>query len=832
MRAFHQARASSWPAILFLWSVACPAHGQGQEGFSIRFSPPQAIVGERVLFHAAPLGIDPNGYQVSWKFGDGSDATPFIDFGVQDSMGHVFAMPGRFAILLRFRKDGITWTTNRLLSVNAKPTLAKPVTSSTLILTKDGASVWCVNPDQNSVTRIDAWTLQAALKAMVGRNPVSLAEAPDRVIWVADKGSASVTLLDPSTGAILKTLGLPYACQPHGLVFSQDGKYAYIALEATGRVAVADVASRTLLTFIDLGPTPRALALSHDGSRLLSPRFLSLRTGAEVRMAQVGGAPAPSLVGSLLIPPQTGGDTEGNGRGVPNCLGTVAITPDGRKAFFAAKKDNLARGLQRDGLRLTFENTVRTTVFSLDMADLTSRMEERFDIDNSNLPTALVFSPRGDQLFVALEGNRQVRVLDPYNGGSELARVSGTGSAPGGLLMDGERGRLYIHSLLDRQVEVYDIGSILDNSDYSYRKLAAVRTIGSETLPAPVLLGKRLFHSADSLLSRDGYLSCAACHPDGKSDGMVWDFTDRGEGLRKTIPLIGRSGTGHGPVHWSANFDEIQDFEHDIRGPFAGVGLMEADAFAGGTRSSPLGDPKGGFSASLDALADYVVSLKAVDPSPFRDPSGKMTAAALRGKSLFFDAETACSSCHAGAEFTDSRIPSPGDPKGPAQAMVYAKATSIRTAEGFLLHDVGTLSPASGHRLHGELPGLDTPTLKGIWQFPPYLHDGSAFTLREVLVDRNPADRHGKTSHLRPEQLEDLIAYLLQLDEDPEGGPAKLAAGQVNRKGAGKAILSIAGLSGKAESVRPVLIAEGADVFEISGRKSTRQPKEEHHGNP
>ncbi|MBL8917526.1 MAG: hypothetical protein JNJ54_01585 [Myxococcaceae bacterium] len=46
-----------------------------------------------------------------------------------------------------------------------------------------------------------------------------------------------------------------------------------------------------------------------------------------------------------------------------------------------------------------------------------------------------------------------------------------------------------------------------------------------------LLVGKRLFHdAADPRLARDGYIACSNCHPDGDEDGLVWDFTDRGEG--------------------------------------------------------------------------------------------------------------------------------------------------------------------------------------------------------------------------------------------------------------------------------------------------------------
>ena len=58
---------------------------------------------------------------------------------------------------------------------------------------------------------------------------------------------------------------------------------------------------------------------------------------------------------------------------------------------------------------------------------------------------------------------------------------------------------------------------------------------------------------------------------------------------------------------------------------------------------------------------------------------------------------------------------------------------------------------------------FDTPTLVELWRTAPYLHDGSAATVREVLIDRNKQDAHGKTSHLKPAEISDLVEYLLSL---------------------------------------------------------------------
>ena len=57
---------------------------------------------------------------------------------------------------------------------------------------------------------------------------------------------------------------------------------------------------------------------------------------------------------------------------------------------------------------------------------------------------------------------------------------------------------------------------------------------------------------------------------------------------------------------------------------------MSNAQFNTGTRSQPLGDPKAGVSADLDALAAYVASLGSFRASPLRNSDGSMTAAASR----------------------------------------------------------------------------------------------------------------------------------------------------------------------------------------------------------
>ncbi len=62
---------------------------------------------------------------------------------------------------------------------------------------------------------------------------------------------------------------------------------------------------------------------------------------------------------------------------------------------------------------------------------------------------------------------------------------------------------------------------------------------------------------------------------------------------------------------------------------------MTDEQFNTGTRSQPLGDPKAGVCAELDALAAYAASLTSFAPSPLRNPDGTLTAAAIAGRQLF-----------------------------------------------------------------------------------------------------------------------------------------------------------------------------------------------------
>lgn len=688
------------------------------------------------------------GTTYSWDFGDGSAAS---DFNANPAVTHVYSQAGLYAVTLTARAaDGAISRRSFVQAVATSATARNPNASQAMALeTRLGAStrLWVANPDSDSVAVIDTATNTRLAEISVGKSPRSVAVAPDGRIWVVNKGATSISIINASTLAVAQTVALPRASQPHGLAFAPDGTSAYVVLEATGALLKLNPSSGAQLASLALGANPRHVAVSADATTVLVSRFVTpalpgeataavdtSSAGAEVLAINAG---TMALTKTIVLRHSDRTDTEIQGAGIPNYLAAPAISPDGTSAWVPSKLDNIKRGMLRNAQALNFQNTVRAVSSRLDLAGLTEEPARRIDHDNASVATAAAFHPSGIYLFVALETSRQVAVVNALNGG-ELFRID-VGRAPQAVSLGSDGRTLYVQNFMDRSVNVVDLTPLVNHGELRATLTATVPSTGAEKLSAQVLLGKQLFYDArDPRLARDSYMSCASCHADGGHDGRVWDLTGFGEGLRNTASLKGRAAMGHGFLHWSANFDELQDFEKQIRELAGGTGLMTDAQFNTGTRSQALGDRKTGVSADLDAMAAYVASLNTFDASPLRNTDGTLTTAAAAGKTVFQQAN--CASCHTGAAFTGS-----SDASG--------------------LKNIGTIKAASGQRLGLTLTGIDTPTLRDVWATGPYLHDGSAATLSAAVQAHQ-----GNT--VTGTNLNNLVAYLQQIGSEETSAPA------------------------------------------------------------
>jgi PKD repeat protein len=639
-----------------------------------------AFVGDALVLDATAS----TGERFSWDFGDGTAASGAL-------VKHSWEEPGRYFVRVEVAtNDGRTDSATRTQVVVHRPLAEPPSQSGRLVLA--GARLYAVLPDEDLVVVVEEGAVVSRWSTCA--EPTSLAARGDRLL-VACRMDA-VQEWDLATGTLRSETGTGWGSRPEAVAF--DGDTAIVALAGARRVgAVDEVASGGGWTLDD----PRALAAS-DGVRWV-PRFRSAPEAGSLQKL------ADAEAESLPLLPDPGPDSDTDARGVPTLLGAVAVSPDGRTVVVGGSKANVGRGLRRDGLPFTPETASRAALRALDSS--TGAPLARALFDNRDVVGAVAFTPLGDSLLVAHLGAGMVDLLDPLS----LTRIGGfqnVGVGLDGLATDGDTA--WVLASLDKRLVAFDLRS------------GSADPVGRvELSEAGIDLGARVFHGAgDPRMSLDGYVSCASCHPDGSHDAQTWDFTDRSEGFRDTQALFALPAAG--PFHWSGNFDELQDFENAIRAHQGGTGFLDDTLL-----SDPLGTPKAGLSAELDALAAYVQSFTP-PRSPWRESDGSWTAEAEAGRAVFL--AEGCDGCHAGPEMTDAGWNEDGTP---------------------VMHDVGTLLETSGDRAGVPLSGLRTPSLHGLHATAPYLHDGRAPTLVEALA------AHGVSAD------PSLVRYLLEIEAGP-----------------------------------------------------------------
>ena len=228
--------------------------------------------------------------------------------------------------------------------------------------------------------------------------------------------------------------------------------------------------------------------------------------------------------------------------------------------------------------------------------------------------------------------------------------------------------------------------------------------LGPEQKMTTVRRGEMYFN--DATICFQGWQSCASCHDDdARVDGLNWDLLNDGIGNPKDTKSLVLAHQTPPVMSLGVRATAEVAVRTGIHNSLATL-LPEAVAVA---------------------MDEWLRSLK-----PTSSPhlvNGRLSEAARRGEKVFKSTDTVCLNCHDSELFSDLHS-----------------------------YNVGTQNP-----FDKEDREFDTPTLRELWRTAPYLHDGSAATIRDVLTTRNPKDEHGKTSQLTAQQIDDLAEYLLSL---------------------------------------------------------------------
>lgn len=659
-----------------------------------------------------------------------------------------------------------------LFAAACGPSETVAVSTGTLALSSDGSRLYAVEADRDVVAVFDTETYSRIEYLSVGKNPARIVAGPDDTLYVSNRGERTVSVLRPGAAAGEK---IAVGVEPVGLSLTADGKRLLVVNSAklddplTGSLMAIDTASGRILWETAVGPEPRAVGIL--GDRAVVPLYTSkemsvidLASGQVIKTEVLENNDAISQSGSTFV--------RGSSGFTPKGMADVAVTPDGRRAFIPGLWSRTApiTGVPTPGAGyysfggpcatgavvspalITYDVTVRAAKDTIDdqsacsfssggtqgnwpPSDLPPLLGEpgsscpgcRPSAGGTPIqgPAAAIVDPTGRYVVVANQQSNNVIVMAGYThavqkanlGAGVFGIVKGVGAGPSGLALHQDGFRLFVHAAFDHQIAVVKCTTC--PATVSFTKVHTIsETIQSALSPAAELGRKHFFNATDGRISnQNSPIACASCHLEGRDDGHNWGFPD---GWSQTPTLVGRATRQTAPYHWDGVFPTLGDFfSHTIEarmgGSINGLGGVERDN-----------------------IMEWLAVERAPD-NPFKPVDGRLSPAAERGKTLF-EGKGECAGCHAAPYFTGG-----------------AKLT----AAGGVKVDVGTLTLTTDLK-ENRTTGLNPPSLLSVSRTAPYLHDGSARTLRHRL-DNDNYGKHGKTTSLTSAEREDLYQYLLTL---------------------------------------------------------------------
>lgn len=312
---------------------------------------------------------------------------------------------------------------------------------------------------------------------------------------------------------------------------------------------------------------------------------------------------------------------------------------------------------------------------------------------------------------------------------------------------------------------------------------STLQSLTNPPTPETVRLGRWLYY--DKRLSSDNTISCATCHiPEHAFSELTPVSTGihGKKGSRKSPSFINQAWTIYPHFFWDGRASSLED---QALGPVANaieMGNTVENMIGTLNKIKPyavyfeeaFGTPEITKDRVAKAIADYertrMSGNSAFDKwqeNRFEDGyvESKEDAVIKKGFELF-NGKAECNQCHLGQNFTDSLFHNLG---------VGWDATEKKLA------DIGRYEISKKEEDKGA---FKTPTLREVSKHPPYMHDGSIKTLKQVVEHYNKggiANPHlsakVKKLNLTDEEVDVLVKFMEALegegymDVEPEAFP-------------------------------------------------------------
>ncbi len=609
--------------------------------------------------------------------------------------------------------------------------------------------------------------------------PIDVVASPDQsTLYVVQYDGQRVDAVDVQEGQIVRSIVCPAA--PTGVAVSADGDWLYITCEGpAGVVSIARSETGEIVQQIAVGHTPGAPVLSPDGSRL----YVSNRFNNDVSVIDLGSKEEVQRVPAIREPFAAAISKDGASLFVCNMLPNdpadsydvaaeitvidteslttsnirllngsssvfgICISPDGKYAYvthilsrYQMPTTQLERGWMNTNALSILDVAEKSLINTVLLDDI--------DLGASN-PWGVATTADGKTILVTHAGTHEVSAIDAEGLHEKLAglpktmeeakatgRFDGRGTyssitvadvpndlaflvdlrrritlRPGGHwgtlnddgpLINSPRGLDVIGTTFYAALYFSDALAVVDLEDRAHYPVTLI-PLGPEPELTLVRRGQMFFHDADLCFQK--WQSCASCHPgEARIDALNWDLLNDGIGNPKNNKslLLAHQTPPSMSLGVRANAEEA------VRAGIRHIQFMvrpEEDAVA---------------------IDEYLKSLTPV-PSPYL-VDGQLSAAALRGKAIFFDDEVGCARCHPEPLYTDLQM-----------------------------HNVGSRGK------YGSETSFVTPTLIEVWRTAPYMHDGRWVTMKEVFTEGRHGAIGGSLEGLTEQDIDDLVEFVLSL---------------------------------------------------------------------
>ena len=576
----------------------------------------------------------------------------------------------------------------------------------------DGTKLYVVCEDDDSLLSVDLRSERVTRKVNVGHKPKDVAISPDgQKLYVSNEWSDAVTEIDAASFRVLRTI--PTGWGPIGLTTDRAGKFLYVANSISNDISVIELRTGTERKRLASWRSPHQATLSRDGRFVYVANLLGHL-----------GRPDQSPVSELVVI-DTKSQSVAERIEIPGVLELrhIAESPAAQGGYLLIpfmRPKNLNPLVQvADGWILTHGMAVVRPAVAEGPAGRTSRETTQILLDDIDYYYAgtngVTFTPDGRRALVTSSEADVVSVIDTAKLQKRLGEVPAAQLAN---RLDSSREivqrRIATGSdptavvMATNGMSAYVVNRLDDSLtivDIPNMRVRGTINLGGPKESSQLRRGEKLFHFARFCFQ--GQFACVTCHPDNHIDGVAWNLETPQLGRDRVANRTLRGISETAPFKWNGHNPDLET----QCGPRIAKFLFHSEGF------------------NKEELTDLVAFIKSIPLPPNRHlaGNGELSSSQERGKAIFY--KKSCDTCH------------------PAATHYTAKSS----------FDVGTATKYDTSGL------LDVPQLDRVYQRPPYLHSGEALSLEELWTVYNPADKHGVTSDMSKEELNDLIEFLKTL---------------------------------------------------------------------